>query len=76
MAEDFQNMQEYYINDEMNRYSSVCVAQFLIFFVNIVKWVIVCPFCFAISLSCLRFTVSDYPFGIIKFFLHYIKPFK
>ena len=33
MAQDFQNIHEYYINDEMNRYfSGVHVAQFLNFF--------------------------------------------
>ena len=33
MAQDFQNIHEYYINDEMNRYfSEVHVAQFLFFF--------------------------------------------
>ena len=76
MAQDFQNIHEYYINDEMNRYfSGVHVAQFLNFFKILLCGSLFVLFRFALALSFLRYTVSDYSFGIFKLFLHYIKPF-
>ena len=51
-------------------FSGVCVTPSLVLYVCFVdRCLSLCTFSFVIVLSVLRFTDSDYPFGIFKLFL-------
>ena len=39
------------------------------FLCNVLEIIVVCPFSFGHCIVCLRFTISDYPFGIFNLFL-------